>query len=206
VNPRARADQGAWPCGGSVGHDLGMKSGAPLWVLNTCAAARWFGSLPKSLQKGREFPVSGFRESGPYERLKQAVWGEPLGWGAPSMRDFPVLSLQIRDSGHRDGFALACTHRHLVGGCGDFPSVLRQHPKNAAIPRGLGVEPRSFRTRDCLVRAWKGRWCMDRNAAAALPSDDVCYTAIARDSGLPSVIIRFRMLQAMIASASCDFG
>ena len=39
-----------------------------------------------------------------------------------------------------------------------------------------------------------------------LPHSYVLQAPIALDAGRPSSVIRFRMLQAIIASASCDFG
>jgi hypothetical protein len=38
------------------------------------------------------------------------------------------------------------------------------------------------------------------------PFQDLHQVTIAEDSGLPRVIIQFRMLQAISASASWDFG
>ena len=51
-----------------------------------------------------------------------------------------------------------------------------------------------------------GRWCMNKNGAAAPHSYDLPQAPIAKDSDLPRAVIRFRMLQAISASAACDFG
>jgi hypothetical protein len=53
---------------------------------------------------------------------------------------------------------------------------------------------------------YERRWCTNRNAAASPHSRDLHQAPIAKDSGLPRATIRFRMLQPIIASVSCDFG
>ena len=44
------------------------------------------------------------------------------------------------------------------------------------------------------------------NGADSSPTHTVFQAPIALDAGRPTSVIRFRMLQATIASASCDFG
>ena len=53
----------------------------------------------------------------------------------------------------------------------------------------------------------KWRWCMNRQTLQRFPSASIQNQApIQMDSGWPISVIRFRMLQAISASASCDFG
>ena len=56
-------------------------------------------------------------------------------------------------------------------------------------------------------RGVEGRWCMNRQTPQRFPNASIQSQAlIEMDSGRPISVIRFRMLQAINASASCDFG
>ena len=64
----------------------------------------------------------------------------------------------------------------------------------------------SVRSREQIYDAVVGRWCVNRISAAPPPLYSFPQPPIAKDSDRPKEIIRFRMLQAITASAFCDWG
>jgi hypothetical protein len=91
-----------------------------------------------SLLVGRDFPGSEFRETNRVGPLKRA-WSEGSGLTPkPVSGEFPVFSLQIRDFGGEDGFAIDCPHRHLVRDSGESAAGARAGGKFPAISRVFG--------------------------------------------------------------------
>ncbi len=60
----------------------------------------------------------------------------------------PGRNLLIREFDPRDGFALACIHRHLVQDRGDSSAGARSERDLPAISRGFGPPPRAGGTGD----------------------------------------------------------
>ena len=58
----------------------------------------------------------------------------------------------------------------------------------------------------CPPRRREGALVRESGMGRQLPHSYVLQAPIALDAERPSSVIRFRMLQAIIASASCDFG
>ncbi|MDE0890511.1 MAG: hypothetical protein OSA40_13790, partial [Phycisphaerales bacterium] len=54
-----------------------------------------------------------------------------------------------------------------------------------------------------LTGEYEQRWCTNRNWASAPPLCNFSQVLVARDSGIPRSVSRFRMLQAITAFTNC---
>ena len=100
--------------------------------LESGTAGRDFPARP------REFPVPGHRESVARTVERRGKFGSGASRRSRISENslyFPCRSGNSR----RDGFALDCSHRHLVCVSGDFLAGARAVGKIPAIPRGFGV-------------------------------------------------------------------